>query len=63
MLFAIITYMAHQVDENASFDVFLIPRAKADIIYLGTMYDKFPVPESVTELRLVYLQGRGTVDI
>ncbi len=37
--------------------VFRISRKQAEDLYRDTMYDKFNVPESVTDLRLVCVQG------
>ena len=44
-----------KIASNAKFHVFKVPRELAEKVYLETMYDKFPVPASVTELRLCRL--------
>ena len=53
----IVTNIKNKIDEDQSFVVFTIPRAKAEELYRDTMYDKFEVPAEVKELRLVSLEG------
>lgn len=45
-----------KIAENARFRIFKISRTKAEELYNDTMYDKFKVPDSVSELRLVCLE-------
>ncbi|EEQ98776.1 IFP53, putative [Perkinsus marinus ATCC 50983] len=53
----IATNVYNKVEENAPFKVFTgVPRDLAERKYFDTMYDSFKVPESVKELRLVYLE-------
>ena len=53
----ILANISNKIDENQPYLVFKISRAKAEELYRDTMYDKFNVPESVTELRLVCLEN------
>ncbi|EER19325.1 IFP53, putative [Perkinsus marinus ATCC 50983] len=53
----IVTNVHNKVEENAPFKVFTgVPRDLAEKKYFDTMYDSFKVPDSVKELRLVYLE-------
>ncbi|KAF4666492.1 hypothetical protein FOZ61_009638, partial [Perkinsus olseni] len=53
----IATNVYNKVEENAPFKVFTgVPRELAEKKYFDTMYDSFKVPDSVKELRLVYLE-------
>ena len=53
----ILANITNKIEENQPYLVFRIPRARAEELYKDTMYDKFNVPESVTELRLVCLEN------
>jgi tryptophanyl-tRNA synthetase len=53
----ILANITNKIDENQPYLVFRIPREKAEELYRDTMFDKFNVPPSVTELRLVCLEG------
>jgi len=53
----IIANINNKIEENQPYMVFRISRKQAEDLYRDTMYDKFNVPESVTELRLVCLEG------
>lgn len=53
----ILSNIRNKIDENQPFFVFMVPRSKAEELYKDTMFDKFNVPASVTELRLVCLEG------
>jgi tryptophanyl-tRNA synthetase len=53
----ILSNISNKIDENQSYLVFKIGRARAEELYKDTMYDKFNVPASVTELRLVCLEN------
>jgi tryptophanyl-tRNA synthetase len=53
----ILANISNKIDENQPYLVFKISRARAEELYRDTMYDKFNVPESVTELRLVCLEN------
>eukprot|EP00397_Hematodinium_sp_SG-2012_P014841 GEMP01015101.1.p1 GENE.GEMP01015101.1~~GEMP01015101.1.p1 ORF type:complete len:581 (+),score=126.03 GEMP01015101.1:184-1926(+) len=45
-----------KISEDAPFSIFRIDRKKAEELYQETMYDKYNVPEHVTELRLMNLK-------
>eukprot|EP00640_Fibrocapsa_japonica_P004758 CAMPEP_0113948600 /NCGR_PEP_ID=MMETSP1339-20121228/71074_1 /TAXON_ID=94617 /ORGANISM="Fibrocapsa japonica" /LENGTH=141 /DNA_ID=CAMNT_0000955711 /DNA_START=40 /DNA_END=462 /DNA_ORIENTATION=- /assembly_acc=CAM_ASM_000762 len=49
--------VAGKVAEDAPVYVVMVQRPQAEDLYGDCMYDKFEVPESVTELRLVYLES------
>ena len=51
------TNINSKIGENQPFLVFQISRARAEELYKDTMFDKFNVPASVTQLRLVCLEG------
>ena len=53
----IIANISNKIEENQPYLVFRLPRVKAEELYKDTMFDKFNVPASVTELRLVCLEG------
>jgi len=53
----ILANISNKIDENQPYIVCKISRKQAEEIYRDTMFDKFNVPESVTELRLVCLEG------
>ena len=53
----ILSNLNNKVDENQPYLVFKIPRSQAEALYKDTMFDKFNVPPTVTELRLVCLEG------
>ena len=53
----IISNITNKIEENQPFLVFKISRADAEARFRDTMFDKFNVPSSVTELRLVCLEG------
>ena len=53
----ILANIHNKIDENQPYLVFKVPRALAEDMYKDTMYDKFNVPASVTELRLVCLEN------
>lgn len=53
----IVMNIATKISENQKFKVFKLARSIAEDLYKDTMYDKFNVPSSVTELRLVCLEG------
>jgi tryptophanyl-tRNA synthetase len=53
----ILANIRNKIDENQPFLVFKIGRSRAEELYRDTMYDKFNVPPTVTELRLVCLEN------
>ena len=53
----IVANVNNKIEENQPYLVFKISRAQAEERYRDTMFDKFNVPASVTELRLVCLEG------
>lgn len=53
----ILSNIKNKVDENQPYLVFKIPRSQAEALYKDTMFDKFNVPPTVTDLRLVCLEG------
>jgi len=53
----ILSSIKNKINEDQSFYVFNLSRAKAEELFKDTMYDKFPVPAEVTELRIVSLEG------
>ena len=54
---SIVSSIKNKISEDQSFYVFNISRSKAEELFRDTMYDKFPVPAAVTELRIVSLEG------
>ncbi|CAD7975874.1 unnamed protein product, partial [Amoebophrya sp. A25] len=46
-----------KVAENAPYHIYRMDRKEAEQLYGETMYDQFPVPDSVTSLRLCRLPG------
>lgn len=53
----ILSNIKNKIEENQPYLVFTLPRSRAEELYRDTMFDKFNVPASVTQLRLVCLEG------
>ena len=53
----ILSNISTKLEENQPYLVFRLPRVQAEERFKDTMFDKFNVPASVTELRLVCLEG------